>query len=116
MKGLGSVAMRILLTSALLLAACTGTVSNTTPPDAQTTFPDGDGGTGSGCEVLTLLQARCTSCHADVPLEGAPMPLTTLADLRATSQRSASESNAQRSIARMRDDALPMPPAPHDRA
>jgi hypothetical protein len=105
-----------------LLAGCTGTVSNPMLPDGSVSLPGGDGGTagdggtGASCDVLTLLQTRCSTCHGDVPTEGAPMPMTTLADLRATSLRSASETNAQRSIARMKDTVLPMPPAPHARA
>lgn len=104
--------MRVLLISALFLAACTGSVGSL---DGSTTEPPltGDGGSGSGCEVLALMTARCTSCHGDVPTEGAPMSLTTLADLRATSLRSSAETNAQRCLARMKDRVVPMPPAPN---
>ncbi len=106
--------MRILVFTSLLLCACTGSLNGT--PDASEPIPPGDGGTGSGCEVLTLLQTRCVQCHGDVPTEGAPMPLTRLEDLLTPSLRAASESNLQRSIARMRDPVVPMPPAPNARA
>ena len=85
--------MRGLLIAAVFLCGCVGNVSNTTPdasllPDGGM-IPQGDGGTGAGCDVLALLQARCVSCHGDVPTEGAPMPLTRLADLRAPTLRTA---------------------------
>lgn len=108
--------MRKLILTTFFLCACTGTVGTTTPPPPDSGEPpiiEGDGGTGSGCEVLALMQARCTSCHGDLPTQGAPMPLTTLADLRAGSVRHPGQSHAQRSAARMRDTTLPMPPAPH---
>lgn len=106
--------MRGLLIATVFLSGCVGNVSAT--PDATTPLAEGDGGTGAGCEVLALLQTRCVSCHGEVPSEGAPMPLTRLAELRAASLRTPAESNAQRSIARMRDAVIPMPPAPHARA
>ncbi len=112
--------MRGLLIAAIFFSGCVGIVSNTPDanesPDGSTSFPRGDGGTGAGCDVLALLQTRCVSCHGEVPTEGAPMPLTRLSDLRAPSLRTATETNAQRSIARMRDPVIPMPPAPHERA
>ena len=41
------------------------------------------------------------------------MPLRTLHDLRLTSHVDGSATQAQRSVLRMRDEAMPMPPAPH---
>src|SRR5690606_20897188 len=68
------------------------------------------------CKVQQLLIDRCSSCHGAIPSEGAPMPLRTLHDLRLTSLMDGSVTQAQRSLIRMRDDASPMPPAPHARA
>lgn len=49
--------------------------------------PTGTGGTGGNagggnnpfCAVKQVLDAKCTSCHADIPNSGAPMPLTSYA-------------------------------------
>lgn len=76
------------------------------------------GGSGSGlpgdaglpCEVANLLASQCTSCHG-APLAGsAPMSLRSRADLLVTSTRDPAMNYAQRSLARMRDTASPMPP------
>jgi len=65
------------------------------------------------CQVQQLLVDRCRSCHGAIPSEGAPMPLRTLHDLRLSSHVDGTLTQAQRSLIRMRDDAQPMPPAPH---
>ncbi|APR85809.1 Hypothetical protein A7982_11158 [Minicystis rosea] len=72
----------------------------------------GGGDSGLPCDVAALLSAHCTSCHTSPTVGGAPMPLLTYADLAAPSQADPSQSNAQRSLARMKSAAAPMPPAP----
>lgn len=72
----------------------------------------GGSATPSGCAVQALLTNRCAGCHAETPKNGALMPLTTLEHLKLPSVREPSKSNAERSLIRMRDVALPMPPLP----
>ena len=74
------------------------------------------GGTGSTlgdaglpCEVATVVSNACASCHGATLTGGAPMSLITRADFMAASSRDATQSNGQRSVARMRDAASPMP-------
>lgn len=101
---------RSLIIGLLLLAACgaertdygTGSDGGSGPP---ATSP-----TGLPCDVAQVLQASCTSCHSDPPLPPAPMPLVTYAQLTAPSARYPGQSYAQRSLARMQDASLPMPP------
>ena len=40
---------------------------------------------GIPCDVATLLQNRCVGCHSNPPINGAPMPLVTYANLTAPS-------------------------------
>ncbi|WP_376754880.1 DUF1588 domain-containing protein [Archangium violaceum] len=94
----------------LVLGACTED-----PPKGPDTSDGGsDGGTSpsAACHVLETLQTRCSGCHGATPTGGAPMALTSLDDLRRPSPKDASRTTAQRSLARMQDTALPMPPAP----
>jgi hypothetical protein len=73
-------------------------------------------GSLSACRVQTILQDRCGSCHGAVLQNGAPVGLTSLSGLRAVSAAHPGETVASRCIARMADDAAPMPPAPAERA
>jgi len=68
--------------------------------------------TGLPCDVATLLQTHCWSCHGSPPSGGAPNALITHADLAAPSNKDPSQTNAARSLARMQDAASPMPPKP----
>lgn len=74
-----------------------------------------DGGTGVPsdlpCEIEDLLVKRCLNCHGD-PLAGAPMPMLGHDDLIAGTPSNPQVSVAQRSLERMMDPALPMPPLP----
>ncbi len=80
----------------------------------------GGGGAGGGgavagdlpCDVATLLSAHCTSCHGAAPSGGAPMALTTRAQLAAQSPIYSGQTNAQRSLVRMQQMTAAMPPAP----
>ncbi len=111
------------LVVSLSLTACTGVA--TMPPDAGGDGGTGSGddgggipgtGTGSGCDVLTMIEARCGACHGAMPTGGAPLSLNSLELLRAPSPRDPSQSVAQRSLLRMTDEHAPMPPPPHARA
>src|SRR5689334_22590580 len=68
------------------------------------------GGDGDACKVQALLQARCVSCHAASPINGAPMSLASLDFLRLQSQKEPSQSVAQRCVERMKSTDNPMPP------
>jgi len=75
----------------------------------------GTGGTtnaGLPCNVQAVYQTHCTSCHATMPVSGAPMPLVTRADLMAPSFVSTTMTFAQRTVVRMQSTTSPMPPAP----
>lgn len=95
------------LAAALLGAGCYYASSPETGdlaggPDAQLAsveFP---------CEVAQVLSA-CWGCHGDPPRGGAPVALTTRAQLAATSPRGGTY--GERSVARLRDAAQPMPPS-----
>lgn len=66
------------------------------------------------CAVQAALSS-CTECHGIAPRYGAPMSLTNVADLKAPSRVDASQTVIQRVLARVNDDATPMPPAPRAR-
>lgn len=77
----------------------------------------GTGGAGSGvvasglpCDLQTILQAHCTSCHGSTLAGGAPMPLVTYANLTARSTGDPSLTWAQRALVRVQAVTLPMPP------
>lgn len=62
------------------------------------------------CDVQTLLQTKCQSCHGNPPIGGAPMALVTHADLTAASTKDPKLTNAQIAVQRMQDSVRPMPP------
>jgi hypothetical protein len=86
----------------------------------RTTGAGGAGGVatagGLPCDVQAVYQTHCTSCHAATPINSAPMPLVTRANLVASSFASATETFAQRTVVRMQSTTTPMPPAPGTRA
>lgn len=106
------------LLGCLLLTACPGVVSEL-PTDGGASGTgggsqtSGDGGAAevSGCNVERLLAARCVSCHASPPVNGAPVSLTSLASLRSPSQLDATRTYAERSLLRMHAGEMP-PGAP----
>ncbi|MFZ5439957.1 MAG: DUF1588 domain-containing protein [Myxococcota bacterium] len=118
MRGHGT--FRLLWIGALAWSACTGVVSSTGEDGGGAGGGGGGGGgatgggagAGNACDVSALLTAKCVSCHGAVPSQGAPMSLTSLASLRTASARDVNQTNAQRSLARLRDAVAPMPPVP----
>jgi hypothetical protein len=76
------------------------------------------GATAAGlpCDVQSVYQTHCTTCHAATPVNGAPMPLVTRANLMASSFVDTSMTFAQRTVVRMQSTSAPMPPAPGTRA
>ncbi len=102
----------------LCIAGCIGNVGGggtgggTGGTGGGTTGGDGGDSSSAACRVVDLLQSRCASCHSNPPKNAAPMVLDTLERLRAPSLRDSAQTNAQRSVARLRDTMFPMPPAP----
>ena len=81
--------------------------------------PMADGGTISGpvvtglpCDVQTVLQNNCWSCHGAKPLSGVPMSLVTRADLMTASKSEATKTYGQVSLQRIVSTTSPMPPLP----
>jgi hypothetical protein len=64
---------------------------------------------GLPCEVSSLLNTYCLSCHGHPP-QGAPVALATYEDLIAQSPVMPGQKLAERVLARMQDVASPMPP------
>ena len=106
-----------------------GWVSSGTPAGTCTAPSDGgtppvsDGGVDAGtpdagvagdlpCDVADVLTSSCTSCHGNPPGGGAPMALTTLAQLRAPSPSNSSVTTGQACVNRMASTTTPMPPPP----
>ena len=102
-----------------LLASC-GTDAGVTPTDAgptPTTSASVPGPTGQGlpCDVQRVLADNCWKCHSSPPKFGAPMPLTTHAQLIAAATSDATKKVHERVVKRIHDDAAPMPQAPNPR-
>jgi hypothetical protein len=64
---------------------------------------------GLPCDIANVMRTRCVSCHNSPPTAGAPMPLTSYANLMAPSPLGGTY--ASRSLTRMRDPIASMPPA-----
>lgn len=113
----------ILLLTALLAAlvagvGCAAPLFSEAEPSAEGDFVEGarDGGaggaaqsTGLPCDVQAVLEKHCASCHGATPAYGAPFPLVTHSDVTASGR-------GERILARMKDEARPMPPSPAPRA
>jgi len=65
---------------------------------------------GIPCAVDTVFKTRCQSCHSKPPINGAPMPLVTLGDLRNPALSNPALTVAAVASARMNNAAAPMPP------
>lgn len=81
----------------------------TMPPPASTPPGTGD---GLPCEVRRIVQSSCSNCHGTTPKFGAPQSLVTAAHFQALR---GAETMGQRVLARVADDARPMPPQPYAR-
>lgn len=67
------------------------------------------------CEISQVLSASCQSCHGAAPINGAPMPLVTLADLTAPGRSDSTRKTFELVAERVQDRARPMPPDPTKR-
>jgi len=85
------------------------------PPLDDGGLPPTDGGVSNDlpCGVANTLGTYCTGCHGSPPTNSAPMPLDSLAALRATSSAYPGQTEGQRAVARMNSTTSPMPPAPY---
>lgn len=71
---------------------------------------EGNEPSGLPCDVDAILRARCHACHGSPP--SGPVRLVTWDDLAASSPAEPAATVATRVLARIRDDARPMPPSP----
>jgi hypothetical protein len=79
----------------------------------QTPAPDGKSSASSlPCDVAAVLSEHCSECHGEKLDFGAPMSLVSWQDLIAE-RKGAPTHDAV--LARVRDDDMPMPPAPYAR-
>lgn len=82
-----------------------------TDPNAGTDGGNGGPvGTGLPCDVKAVLVKECVSCHGAPPSQGAPMSITSYADLTAPSKTHPGKTVAEVSVLRMKDTTSPMPP------
>ena len=68
------------------------------------------GASSAWCGVKQTLDTRCVVCHADTPVAGAPMPLTTYADTQAQAFSKPSKKVYELMEVRVHDSLNPMPP------
>lgn len=100
----------------VLVTSCAGAIGS--PEDLQPASPDGDSGVRETaamdlpCDIVNLLNSRCSSCHSDPPRSGAPMPMLTRADLVAPTPTNALVSVIDEAAARMSAGTMPPPPLP----
>jgi len=113
----------------VLLTACTGVISEndfqsagTDPTDALDAGASASPSGGSGvrdvagmdlpCDVVNLLNSRCTLCHSDPPRAGALMPMLMLADLAAPAPTNPDVRVIDEALTRMLAGTMPPPPLP----
>lgn len=109
-----------------MVAACGGTSpsSSAGPSQAgaidldsgtQTPKTKADGPSGLPCNVDTILANNCRKCHSDPPQFGAPMPMLTWDDLQKPAPDFPDKKVFQAVVAKIDNDADPMPPPPNAR-
>lgn len=65
------------------------------------------GGTDMPCDVQTLLNTKCVSCHANPPIAGSLSPLVTSADMKAMAKEDATKNETEVSIDKMKAGTMP---------
>ncbi len=92
--------------------SASGTGGGTT---SSTSSGSSGGGGASGddpdCAVLSVLQAKCWSCHATTEHDDSDLKLVTYEDLTAESPDEPSMTNAEYAVVMMTNPADPMPPS-----
>jgi hypothetical protein len=69
---------------------------------------------GLPCDVKTIIETNCATCHGSTPTFGAPMALVSALDFRAKAP-STNATVGEQTLKRISDDRLPMPPPPNER-
>jgi mono/diheme cytochrome c family protein len=93
--------------------------SNPTATGMSTNSPSTSSPSAVGapeCVVQDMLTTRCVTCHAAMPIAGAPMSLVTLDDLTKPAISDATKRVADVSLVRISSTTNPMPPAGLDPA
>ncbi|HEX4354661.1 MAG TPA: hypothetical protein VHZ95_17145, partial [Polyangiales bacterium] len=103
------------MTPTIPMNATSGPAGSAAPITMTTTGTPTPVATALPCAISQILVTNCQSCHAPTPLNGAPMPLVTLADLTAPARTDATMKVYQMMIERVQDRARPMPPDPTKR-
>ena len=67
---------------------------------------------GIPADVQGLFSTHCIACHGATPIAGVPASFSTYAQVTAPSMTDPTKSNAVLALARVQDNAKPMPPAP----
>jgi mono/diheme cytochrome c family protein len=67
---------------------------------------------GIPADVQSLISTHCIACHGAPPIAGVPASFSTYAEVTAPSMTDPTKSNAVLALARVQDNAKPMPPAP----
>lgn len=85
------------------------------PPPEQTPPPDAPSGSGAEipCDVATILDSQCVSCHDETPRYGAPMSLRTWDALHAAALTDPSRAVYELLAERAAHETRPMPPPPN---
>lgn len=91
--------------TSLAVAALAGCYGLTTSTGTGT---NGTGGPADvPCDVSSVIGAKCVSCHGATPSGGAPMALTSAANLKAPSAADPNKTMAQVSVERMKAGTMP---------
>jgi len=86
------------------------------PPPADSGWPSSDDAevepidSDLPCDVADIISARCSSCHGETPLFGAPMSLTRAEHFHLPARSDASLTVGELVLERTHDAAAPMPP------
>ena len=91
-------------------AAAAGTTNSAGAGDSPGNPMAGASGSGLPCEVSSLLQKYCVSCHSSPPTGGAPQAMLSYTNLSALARSVPTEQVGALSVTRML--AGPMPPKP----
>ena len=95
-------------------AGAAGTVGSTGGSGATSSLSGSASYSDIPCNVVTVLQNNCATCHGATPAFGAPMSLVHAADF-AKMAKDGTHTVGQAVITRINDDQLPMPQPPNPR-
>ena len=103
MRPYARVGLSILLT---LAGACSAPAAEPAPSPVATTAQDVKGGY---CDAFAVIERKCTRCHADPPVNGAPFPLDSYEAISAPSPSSAEpdRTRADRMLSAVESNFMP---------